>query len=1122
MTGACEPIYRPIVSRGQRFVGRETELGALVGALRAAASGNGGLALVAGEPGIGKTRLVAEATRLAAAETGAIALWGRCPDAEGAPPFWPWRQVLSAARSQLDVGGLDEIERLLGQSSGTADASPSQARFELFERVAVALRSAAEERPLAVVLDDLHWADLSSVKLLQHLAREVASARVLLLVTFREVEPSASAEVARLLGELAGLGYMLPLRGLAESEVADLIADRAGVVPRPRLVHAVHEATRGNPFFVDEVVRLLAAERRLEGGDDDRPGAIPIPVGVRAAISRRVDGLGPSARPVLATAAIAGRDIDAGIVALVTGAARAEVLATLEAAARSGLLARGPGASDAFSFSHALVQETLYESLPADERARSHRRIGEAIESMHRHDLDPHLAELAHHFAAAARGGGDAKKASDYGLRAGEAALRQLAFEEAERELARALAALDLADGDTTALRCQIALAIADARSGAGDLAGMNESFREGVDLARRVGPEAFAEAVLRLSHARVESFFVDRLLVDLLEEAIERLPAGPSTLRARCLARLGAALHLDPASEKRRTELTDEAVAMARALGDRRALAWVLMMRIVAVLGPDNLEERLALEGEIMRLADETGYVVASLEAQSWRVHDLLELGDIRAVDLAIESFARTAERLKRPVYAWHVATWRVMRAILDGRLADTERLLEEALAAGQRAQQQGALLRYGEGLMMLRYEQGRLRELEGLVRMGADQAPDVPAWRIALASMHLQNERFPEARAELDRLAAHGFDDLPRDSNWLFSVVSLAHIACELGDVERARRVYDLLRPYAGRMTAGRPAVSFSGGVSHFLGRLAARVGDGAAARTHFENAVREHRQLGAVAWIARSQTEYARLLLEAGDERERPRALELATAAHEVASRLGLEEVRPGAEEVLARARDRAATAAHAGEGARVVPGARAADAPNAFVCEGEFWRLAFQGSEIRIRDLTGIRQIAYLLRNPGRDISVLDLLDVSGRRRIGGDAHPNGGPPSMRDAGEILDRRARAEYRAEMASLESELEEARSFNDLGRVQTIEAEIAAISGELSRALGLGGRPRRIGAPIERARVSVTRTIRDAIRRIGSLHPRLGRFLDESIATGRFCCYRPALDRELVWRVA
>jgi len=581
--------------------------------------------------------------------------------------------------------------------------------------MASALRCIARHRPLLLILDDLHWADRSSVKLLQFLASEGRSSSLLFLATFREVEPSASPDVARLLGELAGLGLTVPLRGLTEAEVSELVADRADVAPRPQLVRAVYEATHGNPFYVDEVVRLLVAERRLH--DDGAEGApLPIPMGVRAGISRRVDALGEPGAAVLAAAAVGGREIDLAVLARATGMSRDDLLGLLEAAERLGFVARARAIGSRFAFVHALVQEALYEGLSQGERAAWHHRIGEAIEALRARDLEPHLAELAHHFGRAAGGGAAATKAVEYGIRAGEASLRQLAFEKAEVELERSLASLDLLGGDTAAERCRIALGIAEARRGSGDVEGMTESFRQGIDLARGLTPEIFADAVLRLSTARHESFFVDQLVVGRLEEALERLPPGPSALRARCLARLGAALHLDPGSVERRSALTDEAIAIARSLGDRPTLAWVLMMRIIASLGPDNLEQRLALAGEIMRIADETGDSVARLEAETWRIHDLLELGDIEAVHLAIQSFARLAERLKQPVYLWHVATWRVMRALLEGRLLEAESLLGDALVAGQRAQQQSALLRYGEGLLMLRYEQGRMRELEGL----------------------------------------------------------------------------------------------------------------------------------------------------------------------------------------------------------------------------------------------------------------------------------------------------------------------------------------------------------------------------------------------------------------------
>jgi len=941
----------------------------------------------------------------------------------------------------------------------------------------------------------------------------VSGFAALIVATLRENEPSTSDEVARLLGELARAGRVVALHGLNESEVAEMIADRSGVVPPDGIVRAVQEATHGNPFFVDEVVRVLVAERRLTDAAT-QTGALPLPIGVRSVLLGRFERLDPGARRLLAAAALAGRALDEAVLARAAGVAPSELHDALEQGARLGFLTRPRDGRERFAFAHALVREALADEVPALERPGWHERIGTAIEVVYAHDLERHAAELAHHFAIAARPGGAVGRAVDYGLRAGRTALRQLAFEQAEHELQRTLGLLDLASGDPAGARAQILLASAEAKRGLGDLDGMDACFREAIDLGRRLDPVDFADAVIRYSAARIESFFVDRVLVALLEEALERLPATPSSLRARCLARLGATLHLDPRFGERSHALTTEAVRMARALDDSGALAWALMMRIIALLGPDTLEERLALAAEVIRLADDAGDVVASLEAQTWRVHDLLELGDIEAVDLAIVAFTRTAERVRHPVYLWHVATWKVMRALLDGRLSEVEPLLGEALAAGQRAQQQSVLLRYGEGLMLLRFEQGRMRELDGLVRMSADQAAEVESWRVALASMHLKNDRRADALAEIDGLAADGFRGLPRDANWLFAVGGLAHVLWGLGDARHAGEVYELLRGYAGRMTAVRPAVGFAGSVSHYLGELAALLRDGAAARVHFEDALREHRQLRAVAWLGRTQSDYASFLLEQGTPADVPRALALAEEAHDCAVRLGLDEVRIGVEPVLALARERA-------RGALLAPPAPSAEHVRAFVREGEYWRVVFEGREIRVRDLTGVRQIASLLRSQDREVSVLELLDESGRRsgEAGGGAAEEGA--MRRDTGETLDRRARAEYRARLAALRSEVEQAREFNDLTRAAALQAEIDAINGELAKVLGLGGRPRRTGAPIERARVSVTRTIRDAIRRLRTLDPELGRFLDESIRTGRVCSYRPPGGREVGWRV-
>ena len=871
------------------IVGRDGELGVLRGALRDAAAGRGRLALIAGEPGIGKTRIATELAATAATQ-GFVALWARCPDAAGAPAFWPFRQIAREHRRHTRRGGdLAKLERHLAATAAHDDGAPEQARFALFERVASALRAAAEDAPLLLVIDDLHWADRSSVKLLCFVAREIATARIAIVGTLREVEPTTPAEVEALLGDLATLGITVPVRGLDRDDVARLIAAESGTTPDPRVVARIHDATQGNPLFVGEVVRLLAAEHRLAAADATS-AALPIPLGVRAAITRRSEALDADARTVLAAAAVCGREFALGVLERAVDLPPALVRTSVERAERLGLLARSGSRHSRLSFGHALMREALYEELPVARRAELHRRIAATLEEVHANDLEPHLAELADHFRTA----GDAaslERAVAYAQRAGESAQRMLAYEEAERQLGSALETLEQCAGAAAARRREILVALAEAQRGCGHVDEMHASFRQAVELARGIDAPTFASTVLRYSGARTEFSFVDETMVALLEEAIACLPDAPSTLRARLMARLASSLLLSPSAETRRATLAAEAERMARALGDKATLAWVLAMRVTALVGPDNVQERLALAGEILRLADESDFAVAALEAQTGRVHDLLELGDIHASDLAIDAFARRANALQQPLYLWHLATWRTMRALLDGRLDEAETLAGEAFAAGQRASQATAMMHYGQQLLAIRFEQGRMRELEGLIRMAVEQAPTVAAWRIELLSVELENERFAEAQAMLDALAAHDFTDLPRDTNWLMSLVSLAFGASELGDAVRAQRLHALLRPYAGRFVVTRPAVCFFGGVSYYLGRLARTAGQRDLAAEHFARALREHTQLGARIWTARAEADYASLLAERGRAEDEAPATQLAERAVAAAEELRL---------------------------------------------------------------------------------------------------------------------------------------------------------------------------------------------------------------------------------------
>jgi hypothetical protein len=406
------------------FVGREAELGALTVDLDAALAGRGGVVLVAGEPGIGKTRL-AEELAIQASGRGVLVLWGRCWEGEGAPAFWPWVQVVhayvqaadpTALRQEMGAGAADIAQLVPAVCERLPDlpapppTEPEAARFRLFDSLTGFLRAAAVRRPLLLVLDDLHWADAPSLALLRFVGRALEGAGPLVVGCYRHTEVDQGHS---LLGTLADLTRgqhhrRLLLGGLDEAEVASFIALVAGVAPPPALAVAVHQQTDGNPFFVTEVVRLLATQGQLGQPTETVSPLLAggLPEGVRAVVTQRLGRLSGDCRGVLEVAAVLGRGFRLRALQLASGRDSGQLLELLEEVEGARVVEAAPGGPASWRFVHTLVREVLYEGLPTARRVRLHRLVGEALEAVHAADLGPHLAELAHHFVDAAPAAG--------------------------------------------------------------------------------------------------------------------------------------------------------------------------------------------------------------------------------------------------------------------------------------------------------------------------------------------------------------------------------------------------------------------------------------------------------------------------------------------------------------------------------------------------------------------------------------------------------------------------------------------------------------------------------------------------------------------------------------------
>ncbi|MEO8603076.1 MAG: AAA family ATPase, partial [bacterium] len=434
-----KPVERQPDGPTRHFVGRTHELGEVRAAIDDARAGRGRLVLFTGEPGIGKTRLADEAETLAAVK-GMRARWGRCWEGGGAPAHWPWIQVIREVIAESNAPPVRprnlaaEIARILPELASQAcepetHINAEAARFRLFDSVATLLKEAARAHPMVIILDDLHDADMASLQMLQFLARVLHNAHVLIIGTYREAEMRRSTERSALMDEIVRDAVPLPLAALTESEVGDLVAGRATGAPASGIVAELHRATAGNPLFVDGVLRALAAEGRLGGGACIDLAGFTLPDSVRGAVRRRLGLLSAAARAVLTTAAVIGQESAHALVAQVHGHA-ADTLAALmgEAAAMGIVGVAGPSSS---RFTHPLLREALYDDLEAGERTRLHRQVAAALESLHRANVTPCLAELAHHWRAGAEAPEDIEKAIDYAIRAGDAASAVFAYEGA-------------------------------------------------------------------------------------------------------------------------------------------------------------------------------------------------------------------------------------------------------------------------------------------------------------------------------------------------------------------------------------------------------------------------------------------------------------------------------------------------------------------------------------------------------------------------------------------------------------------------------------------------------------------------------------------------------------------
>jgi DNA-binding CsgD family transcriptional regulator/tetratricopeptide (TPR) repeat protein len=904
-----------LAAPADKFVGRQRELEVLQGAFEQACAGHGRIVMLAGEPGIGKTRTAQELAGHAVRREAAV-LWGRCHEEAGAPPYWPWVQIIRASLRDADrdlLPGLGaaasdlsdivpEIRDLLPGLERLAPlGDPSEARFRMFESIRQLFASLCRRRTLLIVLDNVHWADAPSLRLLEFLAPEVTDCRLLLVGTYRATELSRQHPLSNALGGLARVPHFtrINLAGLSEEEAQAFIASSWTAV-LAGLAKALHEQTEGNPLFLREIVRFLEQQGALGGGL--LPSAIRIPEGVTEVIGRRLNLLSAGCNEVLALASVIGRDF-AWEVLLRVAAQRSEdmLLEALDEAVAAHIVEET--AEGRYQFTHNLIRMTLYDELRIARRRQFHRAVGKAIETVHRADLGPFLPKLARHFQAAGNDA-DSDKAIEYAVRAGRRADALLAFEDAVQFFQTALGAIEQQTEPDEAARCRVLFLLGEVQRKSGDFPNALTTLGEAAKAASASGlPDVLGDAALAYEQTSWRSgiFTPDPLPRQLLEEALREVPETKPALRARLSGALGRALLYANAEAEARAQVA-RSITMARQVGDPAVLAANISHLFGFFWGPESTEELLEYAAEMVTAAERCGDPEMVYNGHGYRLPLYLELGDMQAVAADLAALIKVHARIRQRTYSITMRGYKLMLVLLRGEFAEAEQLILE-LTALLRASLTGHDDQVSMQIFTLRREQGGLAGLQPVVSAFLRQHAAASVWRPGLALIYLELGQRDEARAEYEKLASDDFTAIPRDGRWRYCLVYLSELCAALGDASRAVVLYRLLLPYAGRNIVLGLTIACCGSADRYLGLLCATMGCYSEAEGHFEQALAMNSRTGARVPLAHTQHDYAAMLLVRGQAGDQDRAVALLKASVDSAREIGMRAL----EERVARCLD-----------------------------------------------------------------------------------------------------------------------------------------------------------------------------------------------------------------------
>jgi DNA-binding CsgD family transcriptional regulator len=844
------------------FIGREREMEALTVGLERARAGLGRLVMIAGESGIGKTCLSHAFGRIAEHQ-GAQILWGRCYDQSGAPPYWPWMQAMrfyaqhtesDVLLSHLGTAAADiaeivpELTVRFPELGSPPPLEPEQARFRLFDAVTTFLQTASQRQPIVLILEDLHWADRSSLLLLEFVTREVESAHLLIIGSYRDREVSRRHPLSETLGRLVRepAFHRVALSGLSRLHVAQLLKHASGVTPSSSVVEAVYERTEGNPLFVTQIAQLISHAGGEWSGD--------IPQAVRDAIGQQLSRLSDACQQLLTVASALGRAFEFGVLARVTDSPDDDLLNLIDEALEARVLETVSGGTEHYQFGHTLIQQTLNDRLSPSRKVRLHARIAQALEDLYGDDAEAHATELAYHCIAAEPVLGRSR-AAHYSRVAGEQALASHAYEEALLHFQYALSATQGQDLDRDTADLYFGLAQAQAATlERPHLVQASAHVQRAFDYFAETGDVARAVEIAVHQFGAIEGG--DQRIARTLE-----LVAPDSHEAGRLLSHSLTVLGPSPQPPDDYTRAYERALEIAQRYGDR-----VLEMQTLANAG--------CLDGSHLRIHACIEKHVKAIELAAFvdqpfvETHAHVELGfglySLGELDKATRHANAALASAKRSRNRW----WSVMALSLHQTLSS----LQGDWEAARRFSDQGFEISPKFAVLlsnraMLECQVGNVEQsgvyLDLLLDAGTldTQSPRGVDPNVAVPMVARMTGNIE--RTEVADAINTGIVTWPAATPWYRELarVGLALTALQRGDPTEVEACYNDLRSVQGRMPYACPHISGD----RLLGLLASACGNVDVAAAHFEAALVFCRQAGYRPELAWTCYDYACILTD-----------------------------------------------------------------------------------------------------------------------------------------------------------------------------------------------------------------------------------------------------------------